>query len=145
MNKKGILLVLLTVSSFYLAAQNAVIGTWKTIDDGSGEAKSHIDIYEKEGKIFGKITKLLDSEPGVVCENCKGSRKDQPVLGMVILEDLQAYKDYFRKGTILDPENGNTYKCSIWIEKENPDELKVRGIHWTGLYRTQTWHRIKNP
>ena len=50
---------------------------------------------------------------------------------MIILEDLQPYKDYYRKGVILDPENGNTYKCSIWIEKDAPDQLKVRGIHWT--------------
>lgn len=118
-------------------------GTWKTIDDVSGEAKSHIEIYESAGKYYGKISKLLDSEPGVVCDECSGDKKDQPILGMVILEDLEVYKDYWASGTILDPENGNEYRCSVWFESGAEGELKVRGKHWTGLYRTQTWYRVK--
>ncbi len=31
----------------------------------------------------------------------------------------------------------------MWFEKGQPDELRVRGKHWTGLYRTQTWYRVK--
>ena len=118
-------------------------GIWKTIDDVTDKAKSHIEIYESDGKYFGKIVKLLDSEPGVVCEECSGARKDQPILGMVILEKLEAYKDYWSSGVILDPENGNEYRCSVWFEEGAQDELKVRGKHWTGLFRTQTWYRVK--
>lgn len=117
-------------------------GIWKTIDDESDTAKSHIEIYESEGKYYGKIVKLLDSEPGVVCDNCNGSKKDQPILGMVILENLEPYDDYWSSGVILDPENGNEYRCSIWFEESNTKELKVRGKHWTGMYRTQTWYRV---
>lgn len=118
-------------------------GVWKTVDDATNTSKSHIEIFETNGKLFGKITKLLDSEPGVVCDNCTGSRKDQPILGMVILENLEVYKDYWSSGSILDPENGSEYRCSVWFEEGNFDELKVRGKHWTGLYRTQTWFRVK--
>ena len=35
------------------------IGTWATKDDKTGEIKSHVQIYEKDGKIYGKIVKLL--------------------------------------------------------------------------------------
>lgn len=124
-------------------AQTGPIGTWKTIDDTSGEARSHIEIYEQSGQYFGKIVKLLDEDPHILCEKCPGPKKDKPVVGLVIIENMKPFKDYWRKGNILDPENGNEYGCSIWFEEGNKDVLKVRGKHWTGLYRTQTWHRVK--
>ena len=134
--------LLLTFSFLSLNAQQGVIGTWKTIDDKTGEEKSYVQIYKKNGKLYGKITKLLASEPDTVCEKCDGDKKNKPVLGMVIMEGLKPYKDYWRKGNILDPESGNEYGCTIWQDDGKADELKVRGIHWTGLYRTQTWYRV---
>ena len=128
--------------SLYVAAQTPV-GTWKTIDDNSGEARSHVEIYEEEGKFFGKISKLLQADPGTLCDECKGDKKNKPVLGLVIIENLQPHKDFWKGGTILDPESGNDYKCSIWFDDDNTEVLKVRGKHWTGLYRTQTWYRVK--
>ena len=118
------------------------IGTWKTVDDKSGEEKSYVDIYAEESNLHGKITKLLRDDAKELCDQCPGDRKMKPILGMVILENLKPYKNYWRKGKILDPESGNEYGCSIWFEEGRPDELKVRGKHWTGLYRTQTWYRV---
>lgn len=142
MKKSFLYTFLFLTSSLYTIAQSPV-GTWKTIDDASGEARSHVEIYEQNGRFFGKISKLLKSEPGVLCDDCKGDKKNKPVLGLVIIENLQANKDYWKGGSILDPENGNDYSCSIWFEDGNTDVLKVRGKHWTGLYRTQTWYRVK--
>jgi uncharacterized protein (DUF2147 family) len=126
-----------------ITAQDSPAGVWKTIDDATGEAKSHVEIYEQNGKYYGKVVKLLQREPDTLCENCKGDKKNKPVLGMLIIEDMEAVKDYWKKGSIMDPENGNEYGCSIWFEDGKADELKVRGKHWTGLYRTQTWYRVK--
>jgi len=128
--------------SLYAAAQTPV-GTWKTIDDNSGEARSHVEIYEQNGKLFGKIAKLLLADPSTVCDACKGDKKNKPVLGLVIIEDMKSNKDFWKGGSILDPESGKDYGCSIWFDDGNTDILKVRGKHWTGLYRTQTWHRVK--
>jgi hypothetical protein len=36
-----------------------VTGKWKTIDDQTGEAKSIIEIYEKGGKVYGKVVDIL--------------------------------------------------------------------------------------
>ncbi len=124
-------------------AQTSPVGTWKTVDDKTGEAKSHIEIYEKDGKLYGKITKLLQRSQDTVCEKCSGKKKNKPLVGMIVIDNLEAYKDYWQGGTILDPESGNEYGCSIWFEKDNTKELKVRGKHWTGLYRTQTWYRVE--
>jgi len=127
----------------FASAQSSPAGVWKTIDDNTGEAKSHVRIYEQDGAYYGKIIKLLQREPDAVCKECKGDKKNEPLMGMVIMEDLQLHNDYWKKGTIMDPENGNEYGCSIWFEGEKKDELKVRGKHWTGLYRTQTWYRVE--
>jgi uncharacterized protein (DUF2147 family) len=50
--------------------------------------------------------------------------------------------DAWSSGKILDPESGNVYTCSLWLEDRTT--LKVRG--YAGpldlFYRTQTWKRI---
>lgn len=133
-------LALFCFAAFSLSAQSPV-GVWKTIDDQSGKARSKVEIYEQNGKLYGKIIDLLLKPDDTVCDACSGSNKNKPIVGMVIIEDLSTHDDYWKNGTILDPESGSTYGCSIWFEDGKADELKVRGKHWTGLYRTQTWYR----
>jgi len=136
-------IVVVALMAANLCAQSTPVGTWKSIDDKTSEEKSHIEIYEQGGKFYGKVAQILTDNKDAICEDCSGKKKNQPVLGMVILEDMSAHDDYWKNGSILDPENGSTYGCSIWFEDGKPDELKVRGKHWTGLYRTQTWYRVK--
>jgi len=128
-----------------LWAQGSPEGIWKTVDDKTGESKSTVEIYEEGGRYFGKITALLRQgvDPNERCAACKGDKKGQPMVGLIVIEDLESHQDYWRSGTILDPENGNEYRCSVWFEEGQPNELKVRGKHWTGIYRTQTWYRVK--
>ncbi|MCB0633065.1 MAG: DUF2147 domain-containing protein [Saprospiraceae bacterium] len=134
--------LLLIMAGFHLQAQNTPVGTWKSVDEKNGVAKSHIEIYENNGKYYGKIVKLLRWAPDSICEKCSGEKKDQKLIGMVIIEDLEEDKGYWKDGTVLDPESGKEYGCSIWFEDGQTDKLKVRGKHWTGLYRTQTWYRV---
>jgi uncharacterized protein (DUF2147 family) len=119
-----------------------VTGTWRTVDDRDKQSKSYVHIYEDTGRLFGKITKLLKDKPDTLCEVCEGPRKNQPLLGMVVIEGLRKLRDQYGGGRIFDPVTGNDYKCTIWIEAGKPDELKVRGTHWSGIYRTQTWHKV---
>ncbi|MEM6964978.1 MAG: DUF2147 domain-containing protein [Bacteroidota bacterium] len=136
---KYCILSLFILLSMTVSAQSP-IGMWKSVDENSGEVRSHVEIYEQGGNIFGKITKLLDADPNAKCDQCSGSKKNKPIVGLVIIEDLKPYKDYWRKGQILDPENGKEYTCELWLEDGN---LKIKGKHWTGFYRTQTWYPIK--
>ena len=119
------------------------LGIWKTIDDDSGEAKSHVEIYEQNGKFYGEVVKLLLKPSDTVCTECKGAKNNKPVLGMIIIEDLEAEDGYWKNGDILDPLTGSVYGCSVWFEDGKTDEMQLRGRHWTGIYRTQTWYRIK--
>jgi uncharacterized protein (DUF2147 family) len=141
--KTAALMACLTLLAPWMAAAQSPVGTWKTIDDKTGDAKSHLEIYEKGGKLYGKVVKLLKKGPDTRCDKCSGAKKDQLVVGMNVVEGMAAEDGMWKGGKILDPENGNEYACSMWFEKGQPDELRVRGKHWTGLYRTQTWYRVK--
>ncbi len=127
-----------------VAAQTSVIGKWKTIDDETGEEKSIVEIYEKNGKVYGKIIKLLQvgpNEPPPVCDKCPDddTRKDKKILGMEIMRDMKKDGKEYSGGTILKPDTGKIYKCKIWVEN---NKLMVRG--YIGfLYRTQTWEPVK--
>ena len=118
------------------------IGFWQTVDDKTKEPRSIVEIYEEDGNLKGRIVKLINpDEPNPVCDACEGERKDQPIEGMVILEDMEQDGEAWAGGQILDPENGKTYRCRIWVEEGN---LRVRG-YLAVFRRTQTWLPAENP
>ena len=143
--QKFVLLFSLLLFTFVLSAQNSSpLGLWKTIDDETKEAKSHMELYEKNGKVYGKITKLLLKPADTVCEKCKGEKANKPLIGMILNDGLVKSGEQWKGASILDPVTGNYYDCTIWLSESNENELKVKGKHWTGLSRTQTWYRIKS-
>lgn len=143
--KKNILLSFVVFFSMIFNSQSqTVLGKWKTIDDATGEAKSIVEVYEKSGKVYGKVVEILRAEHKKdVCSKCEGAEKDKPILGMVIINGLKKDDSEYNGGTILDPENGKKYKCYITLE--SPDKLKLRGYIGIALVgRTQYWIRVKN-
>ncbi|MFK8056558.1 MAG: DUF2147 domain-containing protein [Saprospiraceae bacterium] len=131
--------LLVIVATLTLSAQSA-IGTWITVDDNSGEDRSHIEVYEKGGKLYGKIAVTLDETAETHCEACTGDRANAPYIGMEIISAAAPDGDKEWDGKIYDPESDTTYKLVMWLE-DDANVLYVRGKHWTGLYRTQTWKR----
>ncbi len=132
----------LLVFSFFIfqsfAQRSTPLGKWKTIDDNTGKTKSVVEIYEKGGKLFGKVLQLFDPEkPNPVCEECSSEdpRHMKPIVGLEIIRNLAKDGSEYAHGDILDPENGKVYKCKIWVEE---GKLMVRG-YISFLYRTQTW------
>lgn len=127
-------------ASLGINAQTGITGVWKTIDDKTGEAKSHIEIYEKGGKFYGKVIKLLPAATTDICIDCPGDKNGKKLTDIDIVWDLEPYKDYYSYGSIVDPAKGKVYKCSIWREG---DSLKVRGyIGVSALGRNQTWMKL---
>ena len=120
---------------------DSIEGTWITTDDETGNQKSEVLIFKENGKLYGKITKLLlPEDQGKKCINCKGKNKDQSIVGMLIINDLQLDDYSWEDGTILDPKSGKVYDCNIEFEDNNT--LKVRGyIGFSLLGRTQIWKR----
>ncbi len=125
-------------------AQATPVGLWKTIDDETGQPKSLVRIAEDGGALTGRVEKLLDpAKQDAKCEKCKDARKDQPVLGMTIIEGAKKDADepYWAGGTILDPNNGKTYRLRL-TPKNGGKTLQVRG-YIGPFYRNQTWLRVE--
>ncbi len=140
--KRIFLIALLFLTPFLVSAQS-VTGKWKTIDDDTGKPKSIVEIYEKNGLLYGEIIKLFREPHEVqdpICNECEDDRKGKKIIGMVILRDMKKDGSEWEDGTICDPKSGKIYDCELWIDDEDPNKLKVRG-YILFLYRTQTWLR----
>lgn len=144
---KQLAFIFLLLFSVILFADNmSPLGKWKTIDDATGIEKSIIKIWEKNGEIFGTIESLFlnpEEDPNPLCTECKGNLYNQPIIGMTILNNLKKNGNEWNGGTILDPNNGKTYKCKIEVV-DGGARLKVRGfIGLSLLGRTQYWLRVE--
>lgn len=135
-------LLLFLVMPFLTLAQSSVTGKWKTIDDETGKEKSVVEIFERNGLVYGKVVKLYPAagqpaDPS--CDACDSNdaRYQKKILGMEILLSMKQSGTEYSGGTILDPKNGKVYNCKIWREGE---ELKVRG-YLGPFFRTQTWKK----
>ena len=138
---KKIFLSLLFIAFTSSIFSQSIIGTWKTIDDETNKEKSYVEIFKKGDKYFGKVVKIIDpAKQNAKCIDCEGKHKDQAVMGIEMLWDLELDGDEFDDGYILDPNNGKVYDCKIWLDDEN--KLMVRGyVGW--FFRTQTWYRVQ--
>ncbi len=131
----------LLLSTLLSYSQTSVIGKWQTVDESTGEEKSIIEIFERNGKVYGKIVKIFTHEdPDPVCEECPEDdpRYKRKIIGMEIIKDMQKDKTEYAEGNILDPQDGKIYRCRMWSEG---NKLKVRG-YWGPFYRTQTWKKV---
>ncbi len=119
-----------------------VTGKWITVDDQTGIKKSVVLLYEKDGRLYGKVIAILDKSKGEdpLCTKCKGKLKDKPILGMTVVNGLtKTKKGWEAENAFLEPESGWVVDGRLWPEG---DELKVRA-YVGALYRTQTWIRLK--
>ncbi len=139
-----VLLLLCFITITNIVSSQTVFGKWKTIDDRTGKPKGVINIYEKDGLMYGYVDKIL--EPGKEnskCVKCEDDLKDKPVVGMEIITAAEKHEDGEWKGKrLFDPEQAMTFRCKIWLNPENNSELKVRG-YLAFIYRTQTWLRVE--
>ncbi len=134
--------LIFTAGATWAQAQS-IVGKWRTIDDETGEERSVVEIFEKNGRYFGRVVKIFprkDRESDPVCKACPkdDERHNRKVIGMEIIRNLKPYPDYYADGDILDPEVGKVYRCRLWL---TGNDLMVRG-YWGPFFRTQTWKRV---
>ncbi len=142
--KKILCTLALGLAAAAVHAQATPEGLWKTIDDETQAEKSYVRISDAGGVLSGRIEKLLDpTKQDSVCDKCSDARKDQKVLGMTIVEGVKKHADepYWDSGTILDPNNGKTYKVRL-TPKDGGKALEVRG-YIGPFYRNQKWIRVE--
>ncbi|NNF59441.1 MAG: DUF2147 domain-containing protein [Rhodothermaceae bacterium] len=134
----GLFALLFAASAAF--AQPSPVGVWRTVDDEDGEPKSHVEIYEQGGKLFGRIQTLLPE--GRTCSPCADEFEGSDMRGVVILRDMEQDGDGWEGGTIRDPKTGRTYRAKMSLD--GPNLLRLRGfVGFSLLGRTQVWERVQ--
>jgi uncharacterized protein (DUF2147 family) len=131
-------LMLWAAGSGALAAQQAspILGRWLTQPgDGIIEITRTADNTYQGTIIGGNAPHRVDEH------NPDPARRQQLLLGQVILKDMHEVDGALVGGTIYEPDTGRTYKCRI--ETLDHDRLKVRGFIGVSLLgRSQVWTRF---
>lgn len=142
----------LTVLAFVLAGSAAIavhaagsqspIGLWKTFDDKTGKPRALVRIYLQDGKYFGRIEQSFTPEAQKrVCSVCTDERKNQPIIGLLIVRNMTLRDDTYSGGDILDPDSGSVYRCKLHLEKDGTALVVRAYIGISLLGRSKTWRR----
>jgi len=136
-------LLLAMLLFFQMSFAQTVFGRWKTIDDETGKEKGIVEIFEHNGKVFGRIIDILEQDKKhFKCEKCQGDDRNKPILGLIVIKGLTKNGDVYDGGKVIDPKNGKAYHCKISLDGK--DKLIVRGYIGIPLFgRSQTWIRQK--
>jgi len=116
-----------------------ILGTWV-----NEEQTTHIEIYKEDGRYFGKIIwipRTTDEDGNAITDrnNPDDELREQPLVGIDVLENFEYKKGEWKGGTIYSPKNGKS--VSPTLEMTSDDELKIkikRGI----VRRSITWTRL---
>ncbi len=141
----GLLALGLTLSATPIALADdapTAVGTWQPFDEKTGKPNGAIVTSVRDGKLVGQIAALRPgSRPDEPCPKCKGADKGKPLMGLVIMWGFKPDGNNWTGGSIMDPESGSTYSCSINVVSK--DEIEVRGyVGVSVLGRTQHWKRL---
>lgn len=142
--KKLCFFFLFMLLQYPLIAQE-VTGKWITIDEDSKKEKSVVEIYEEDGKYFGKIIEFLEdgADPDDTCQHCKGKMKGKKLMGFKVLRNFEKDGDEYVNGDIIDPENDKTYEGKIWVDEDDASTLNLRG-YVSIVYKTIQWKRAED-
>lgn len=140
-----ILTVFISLSAqAHLCAQGnaaAIKGVWLSEDK-----RCKAEIYEKNGKYYGKIIWLYEQidpatgKPKLDKENPDPSKRSRPLIGLLVLKDFVFEDGFWQHGYVYNAQNGKTYDCDIWLEGK--DTLVLRG-YWGFVYHTERWTRVE--
>ena len=131
------LMTTLSTQASHAADITSPIGLWKT-------ERGLVRIYESQGVVFGRIEKsLAPADEKRLCTACKDDRKDQPVIGMVILRDVKHVGSSYEGGDILDTLTGSVYKCKVALDPSG-SHLTIRAFVGVSLFgRSVVWGRVE--
>ena len=131
--KKFLTILACLILSSNVCAKDDITGFWTTVDDETGDKKSVVQIYEYNGKYYGRVVNLYNNKDAVA-----QLPQSPKIMGLDIIWNLSEDGNKYTGGHILDPKKGKVYGCEIWRDK---DKLIVRGkIAFLG--RNQIW--LKN-
>jgi uncharacterized protein (DUF2147 family) len=130
------LLVYTTMVSAQGFRPDDIIGTWLTADK-----TGQIAVYKIDNLYYGKI-KAGTSDEKFDVRNPDKERRNDPLIGLIILKDLKFENNAWKNGKVYDPQNGKTYSCTLTLT--NTNQLKITGfIGFSWIGRSEVWTRIE--
>jgi uncharacterized protein (DUF2147 family) len=135
-------------------AADPVEGFWISYDEKTEKPTAGWQIYAENGVLFGKILSIYEKSQDEIAVVCKESYKGYPVSVKVneqkvvgsfwIFGLTQEKAGLWSGGSVIDPNNGNIYKCKITFraadgKKFAVDTLEMRGELGLGIGRSQFW------
>ena len=141
---KLVLFLSLLISQTFAQEVSKISGIW-----WNDKKTSKIEVREENGNFTGTVIyinpeKYVNGEPEKDFNNPDSKLRTRSRLGLQILSGLKynsADKEW-QGGRIYDPDNGKTYDCFAWFEKDS-DVLNLKGyvvgIKWLG--RSTAWTR----
>jgi len=135
---KNTYLILLLLVSTTLFAQQAddIIGKYSLPNS------LDLEIFKDGSKYSGKIIALNDYPETKDIKNSDKSKRDDLLLGKVIITNLKFDKDEkkWKKGKMYGPDKGIT--LNLEITKYNKDEITIVGSKFV-FWKTMKWKKIK--
>ena len=148
MKRIGLVLFLsLLIGHAFAQEAQKIAGIW-----WNDKKTSKIEVKEVDGKFIGTVIyispeKYVNGKPEEDYNNPDAKLKTRSRLGLQILSSLKfnsADKEW-QNGRIYDPDNGKTYDCFAWFDKD-PNVLHLKGyvvgIKWLG--RSTAWTKVTN-
>jgi uncharacterized protein (DUF2147 family) len=138
------LALLATMGAARAADDSSAAGWWQPIDGKTGEPLGLIRIYEDHGLFFGRIEPSSPSDDrSRRCTRCTDERRDQPIIGLVLIRNMRPQGDEYVGGDILDPDTGWIYGCKFRVIDDGR-KLMMRGYFGISLFgRSQIWKRVQ--
>ena len=133
-----IISIVIFMTSYTFAQQaDEIIGKYHLPND------LNVEIFENDGKYFGRIIALNNFEDGQTKDvnNRDESKQNESLIGKVIIKDLEYNKEkkQWLNGSMYGPEKGMVFNLKITgIEQK---EIEVVGSKYF-LWRTLKWEKI---
>jgi uncharacterized protein (DUF2147 family) len=132
------------IPPFAVAEPALIEGRWVTFDVDTKQKRAVIEIVGEGRQATGRIVELFlkpgeDADP--VCENCLNADHGRRIRGLAILTLEAEENGTSYRGTVLDPEDGSTYRCVATLLPDGK-HLQLRGFVGIEIFgRNETWVR----
>lgn len=122
-----------------------IVGQWVQEDDDTHAPDAVIEIREAAGLYTGTIVKLYpapDRPATPRCTACDGARKNQPIVGLTVIEGVRRAGATFDGGSILDPETGKSYSVRLKPAVDGKTLAVTGYVGLPVLGETRVWTRL---